>query len=109
MNFYQDGHPEPMAFQYVGSSTWSPRWLQIYTETNDIFVYNSQKMNVTTLCGKLDGESPMAKLQFDRNGLLRSYFKVFDPETGRCVGNARCLKETAVKIMKVLLDQGTTG
>lgn len=41
-------------------------------------------------------------LVFERDGLIRSYFKILDPETKSCIGSARCLKGTARKVLNIL-------
>lgn len=102
MKFFQDGYPEPFAMQLVGSR-WKSGWVRIDVEEGYIELSLSQERRLDTFMGVLSGDSPRFNLVFDRNGLVRSYFKLFDPDTNTCIGTARCLKETAKKIVEVLL------
>ena len=93
---------EPLAFQLVGSSAWQCRWVLIDTDTDEMLMFTKRNCEFTELCGALSGDSPDVKLVFDRNGLIRSYFKVFDSHSNTCVGVARCMKTTAHKIVEIL-------
>lgn len=102
MKLYQDGQPEPFAIQLVGQS-WQSGWIRIDVAGESIELSLSQERRLDTFVGELSGESPRFKLVFDRSGLMCSYFKIFDPETNTCIGTTRCLKETAKKIVEVLM------
>jgi len=106
MKLYQDGQPEPFAVQLVGKP-WQSGWVRIDVEDEHIELSLSQERRLDTFVGVLSGDCPHFKLVFDRNGLIRSYFKIFDPDTGICIGAARCLKETATKIVEVLMRTQT--
>lgn len=105
MKFYQDGQPEPFAIQLVGKS-WQSGWVRIDVEDEHMELSLSKERRLDTFVGMLSGDSPHFKLVFDRSGLIRCYFKIFDPDTGVCIGTARCLKETGAKIIEVLMRNG---
>ena len=93
---------EPIAFHDAGGFGWPARWLLIDTETKEIVIFT--KPDCGECCGVLAGDNPSLKLVFEKDGIIRSYFKVFDPDTGTCVGSARCLKNTARKIVNILSE-----
>ena len=96
---------EPLGIQLAGSSGWPLRWLLIDTDADEILMF----MDADCIhgCGTLVGEFRRMTLVFDHNGLVRSYFKVFDPDSNTCVGNARCLKMTARRIVEILARSAT--
>jgi hypothetical protein len=91
---------EPIAFHYAGSFGWHTRWLLIDTDEQEISVFT--RPDCSECCGVLTGDNPGLKLVFEKDGIIRSYFKVFEPDKGACVGSARCLKNTARKIVNLL-------
>jgi hypothetical protein len=102
MKIYQDRQPEPFAIQLVGKR-WQSAYVRIDVEEEHIELSLSQERRLDTFVGVLSGESPRFKLVFHHSGWVRSYFKVFDPDTDVCIGTARCLKETGTKIVEVLM------
>jgi hypothetical protein len=91
---------EPMGFHIAGTFGWPVRWLMINTETEEITMFTQREC--IDFCGFLTGDNPRMTLVFERDGLIRSYFKVFDPDTKMCIGNARCLKATSRRILNML-------
>jgi hypothetical protein len=96
---------DPLAFQFAGSSAWELRWALIDTDTEEILMFTKQ--DCIEICGTLSGDSPSLRLVFDRNGFVRSYFKVFDPDSNTCIGTARCLKAAAQKIVQILASSAS--
>jgi hypothetical protein len=94
---------EPIALHDAGSLGWPTRWLLIDTDEREITLFT--RPDCSECCGVLTGDRPSLKLVFDRDGIIRSYFKVFDPDSETCVGSARCLKNTARKIVGILASQ----
>jgi hypothetical protein len=95
---------EPIAFQFAGSGRWDLRWLIIDAETDEIFMFTHQNCDLISYAGMLSGPTPTVRLVFDHNGLVRSYFKVFEPFSDVCVGQGRCTKATAKLIVQILVN-----
>ena len=91
---------EPMGFHIAGTFGWPVRWLLIDTEAEEITMFTGR--DCSEPCGFLSGDDPRMILVFERDGLIRSYFKILDPESKTCIGSARCLKGTAQKILSIL-------
>jgi hypothetical protein len=93
---------EPIAFHFAGSFGWHPRWLLIDTDAKEISMFT--KPDCVEFCGFITSDKPNFKLVFEKDGIIRSYFKVLEPDNGACVGSARCLKNTARKIVNLLAE-----
>lgn len=105
MTLYRDGDLEPITIRLVGGP-WKSFWLQVNRKDGDsILIFNHQARGLNNLCGTLCGDSSGFRLEFDYDGWVRSYFKVMDPDGNVPIGTARCLKETARKIVDIQMRQ----